>query len=281
MVVEAEKYKAALTPPTGNEIEMSNTINNLTGVQVLATGPVFSPPGVGTGLSDDDFFHLTCHIDPSLRSKIERGEYVDLERLLLKEREASYGAASEGRLEWVQKDGHTYLAPASDYSSKITGIRKWEQAFCVYATIYCGANPGRSKEIWQYVSVINTAVASFHWENVANYDFTFRHLMAFNPQHSWALTYNQMWNLSMKDPIVKRGNSFTPPGNGNFQNKKQGQGKRMKSDYCWSYNKGIKCKFGNKCKFIERCSYCDAGNHSAVNCPKLAEKKGVTADRKE
>ena len=27
--------------------------------------------------------------------------------------------------------------------------------------------------------------------------------MAFNPNHSWAVTYNQMWNLSMRDPIPK------------------------------------------------------------------------------
>ena len=33
---------------------------------------------------DDDFFHLTCHINPALRKRIEQGLYVDLERLLPK-----------------------------------------------------------------------------------------------------------------------------------------------------------------------------------------------------
>ena len=123
---------------------------------------------------------------------------MDLERLQPKDKGANFGVPGENRLEWVHKNGHTYLAPAADLSTKITGVRKWEQAFQVYTTIYCGANPGRSKEIWQYVSVINTAAAAYAWENVANYDFTFRHLMVFNPQRSWALTYNQMWNLSVK-----------------------------------------------------------------------------------
>ena len=31
------------------------------------------------------FFHLICHIDPALKGKIERGEYVDLDKLLTKE----------------------------------------------------------------------------------------------------------------------------------------------------------------------------------------------------
>ena len=37
------------------------------------------------GLSDNDFFHLTCHIDPLLKRKIENGEYVDLDKLLPKD----------------------------------------------------------------------------------------------------------------------------------------------------------------------------------------------------
>ena len=93
----------------------------------------------------------------------------------------------------------------SDREHKITGIHRWDQAFRVYATIYCGANPSRSQEIWQYVSVINTAAASYSWENVSSYDYTFRHLMEFNPKRSWATTYNQMWNLSMRDPLPKNG----------------------------------------------------------------------------
>ena len=58
-------------------------------------------PDIGAGVSDDDFFHLTCHIEPSLIHKIEKGEFVELEKLLPKDK------ISEGdynRLEWVHKD---------------------------------------------------------------------------------------------------------------------------------------------------------------------------------
>ena len=35
---------------------------------------------------DDEFFHVTSQIDPGLRIKIERGEFIDLERLLPREK---------------------------------------------------------------------------------------------------------------------------------------------------------------------------------------------------
>ena len=41
--------------------------------------------GVGEmqGLSNDDFFHLIRHIDQNLKEKIQRGDYVDLDELLM------------------------------------------------------------------------------------------------------------------------------------------------------------------------------------------------------
>ena len=118
---------------------------------------------------------------------------------------------------------------------------------------------------------------SYNWENVSNYDVVFRQLMEFNPNRSWAVTYNQMWNLSMTNPISNGqggrrsfGNNNANGNNGNaFHNT---QPSRKKIDYCWSFNKGVKCKFGKKCKFIERCSYCDMPSHGVYNCNKLEKR---------
>ena len=246
-ILETEKFKATISNP--------------------GMGEMLSFPSIGSGVSDDDFFHLTCHIDPNLIHKIEKGEFVELEKLLPKDKIGKTG--EENRLEWVQRDGKTFLVPAQR-DVKIASFRRWEQAFRVYATIYCGANPYRSKEIWQYITVINTAASSYTWHNVYNYDIMFRHLMAFNPNRSWAVTYNQMWNLSMRDPLPRNfgqkqgnANSFQyqyHSGNGSNQ-KQQNSGNRKKSDYCWNFNKGVPCKFGSKCKFIERCKYCDSSSH--------------------
>ena len=240
--------------------------------------------GQGMGLSDDEFFHLTCHIDKAMHDKIEKGDYVDLEKLLPKGGmpnlpNPNAGLTDGNRLEWIQKDGHTFLAPVMDKNNKINSFRRWEQAFRMYATIYCGANPGRAKEIWQYISVINTASASYVWENVYSYDVIFRHLMAFNPQRSWAITYNQMWNLAMREPL-NRNNKFSFGGNGGTNNtassnQRKPTGGKKKVKYCWNWNKGIKCKYDAKCHFIERCSYCDSPNHGLDTCVK-AKKKNVT-----
>ena len=241
---------------------------------------------VSDGFSDDTFFHLTCHLDNALVTKIEKGEFVELEKLLPKDRKRK---SEENRLEWVHHEGSTFLAPVSDRTNKINSFRRWEQAFRVYAMVYCGAQPNRAKEIWQYVSVINTASSSFSWENVYEYDNIFRHLMAFNPSRSWAVTYNQMWNLCMRDPLPSRNNfqnrsSFgasTFSGGGNSvragtshtNNTGSSGGKKKKADYCWNFNKGITCKYGKKCRFVERCSYCDADSHGIVKCPKLEKDK--------
>ena len=125
---------------------------------------------------------------------------MDLDKLLPKDIFGGRTTVSnETKLEWVQSEGSTYLVPASK-SSRINCFRRWEQAFRMHMTIYCTKNLSRSREIWQYVSVINTASMSYNWDNVYNYDVVFRQLMEFNPKHSWAVTYNQMWNLSMTTP---------------------------------------------------------------------------------
>ena len=260
-VVEAEQFKASIAEPGKNEGREPQLI-----------------PNIGSGVSDDDFFHLTCHIEPNLIHKIELGEFVELEKLLPKDRSGT-NRNDESRLEWVQCEGGTFLVPAQR-DCKINSFRKWELAFRAYATIYCAANPHRSKEIWQYISVINTAASSFIWDNVYNYDITFRHLMAFNPMRSWAITYNQMWNLSMRDPIPRNNSSGKSSssyyGTNQYSNNPKGAGeqKRNKSDYCWNFNKGVPCKFGNKCKFVERCKYCDSPAHGVNACPKLQKKQG-------
>ena len=275
-IAQAERFKAKVNDPKGEMVDgASENFNNLS-------------------VSDDDFFHLSCHMETALRQKIEAGEYVDLEKLLPRDRTKRL-TNGETRFEWVNRDSGTFLVPTSERELKINSVRCWDQAFRIYATIYCGANPTRSQEIWQYVSVINTAAASYMWDNVASYDFTFRHLMAFNPKRSWAKTYNQMWNLCMKDPLPKTNNqrnySFSNFNTGSksnaaatnaIQGTSAGHGshstdnnakKGKKLVYCWNFNKGVPCKYGAKCRFRECCSYCDSPEHAVLSCPKLMDNK--------
>ena len=144
---------------------------------------------------DDEFFHITCHLDANFKAKIECGEFVELEKLLPKNKTAN----SDNVAQLVFCDGKTYFMNSTDWDRKITGVRRWEQAFRVYAAVYSHANPSRASEIWQCVFVINKAASIFSWSNVAEYDFIFRQMMSTNPKHSWAKTYTQMWNICLMD----------------------------------------------------------------------------------
>ena len=137
LVVEAEQFKTALNNPQG-----------------IFANPFFNQGNVA---EDDDFLHITCHVDGQLKTKIERGEFVELEKLLPRNR----GPGKEDYAQLIFKEGKPFFLNSAERERKISNVCKWEQAFCVYAAIYSDANPSHSSEIWQYVYIINKAAMSF------------------------------------------------------------------------------------------------------------------------
>ena len=265
LVLDAEHFKATLDPSKGNP----DLQTNATSTQ-LQQGPdlqelknlidILKTKCEDNG-DDNEFFHVTCHVDTATREKIGRGEFIELEKLLPKTRTQVMNSNDEG-IE-VICNGSMYILPStSNKESKINSVRCWEQAFRVYAAIYSEINPGRSAEIWQYVHVINTAAASFVWENVAFYDHTFRRLMESKPKRSWAKIYNQMWNLAMKDHINTRNQGNTSGYQGNHFNN-AGTSKKFgdwRDRCCWRYNKG-KCRKWD-CKWDHHCNVLSCGPYS-------------------
>ena len=264
--LQAEKFRASVNAPKG--IEANEFYEHLK--------------------DDDDFFHITAHVDPATVLKIQKGEFIDLEKLLPRPK----GIFNEQpKTRFFFQDGHPYFAPQVDRSRMITSFRKWENAFRVYAAIYSQANPDRAGEIWQYVFVINTAANAYVWPNVAEYDYAFRQMMGENPRRSWAKTYTQMWNVCLTEHLQSRpgyntfgggktwGNNPSSASHGPHQNNSGQNGPNKspaangggKSTHCWRFNRTGKCKFGKDCKYINRCSYCDGVSHGLYNCPKKAE----------
>ena len=266
LILDAERYKASLAAPRGN----------YTGNDILVSEfpRTECNPSMDND-NDDDFFHLTCHIEPSLRANIEKGEFVDLEKLLPKTK-FPHRMGDDNRMEMVNHDGVTYFVPATDKDSSINGIKKWDQAFRVYAAIYCKSNPARSAEIWQYIYTIHTAAGAFQWDNVAWYDYTFRQLMAVKPHRSWAKTYTQFWNLAMRNPIGVVGqthvgnNGFNASGDNNSNKNKKYRDWRDKC--CWVFNRIGRCTRAT-CNFENRCNYCGGYNHGRNTCRKAVSKK--------
>ena len=68
-LLQAEKFWAQVEPPPpGNFDKLAMDVDasieqNRNSLNIL---------NIGSGVSDDDFFHLTCHIDPNLIHKIEK-----------------------------------------------------------------------------------------------------------------------------------------------------------------------------------------------------------------
>ena len=254
ILINAEKFKASVEAPKGNYCDSN----------------------------DDEFFHLTCHIDPNLKNKIMNGEFVDLEKLIPKGNRLVHRNNNDSSIRVLQKDGETFLTTGTK-ENNINSVRRWEQAFRIYAAIYSKHNPHRAAEIWQYVFVINTAAASFIWDNVADYDFVFRQLMAENPERSWAKTYTQMWTLAMRDRVIPKnnyngGNNYNGKGNGygngshnSGSNSSSNNGNNNHTDWrdrcCWKFNRS-KCEDKN-CKWDHRCKYCGGWkSHGSQNCNK-------------
>ena len=90
---------------------------------------------------------------------------------------------------------------------------------------------------------------------MAEYDFTFRHLMAEYPARSWAKTYLQGWNLIMRD-LLPRDYGSGGPNTKSFN----------KDNICWPFNKG---KYTDaNCHKDHRCSYCGKWWHGMHVCHK-------------
>ena len=106
-IVTAEKNKAELEIPRGKEDLIFPS-------QSIEMGKV---PCVDFTVSDQDgdFFNINCHIDDNLKEKIERGEYVALEKLLFKLRQSLRGPEDEeDKIEVIKKNGLSYRIPTSN-----------------------------------------------------------------------------------------------------------------------------------------------------------------------
>ena len=158
-------------------------------------------------------------------------------------------------------------------AAKINSIRKWDQAFRVYAAIYTNANPECSSEICQYVYVIHTAATANPWDNVYYYDINFRELMASKPWRSWGKTYTQGWNMAFNN---NNNNSYYQSNNQQFNSSKMIAGsassKSWKDDCCWCFNKNRCKKTGSECNYDHRCTFCGVWNHGFHNCRKRLGK---------
>ena len=110
MIVQAEQYRVIVNMTPGEHANaIDNTNAHLKDPELLPTS--FLPD------IDDEFSHIAYHIDETLHGKIERGEYVDLEKLLPKSRHNG----NDDKMDLVFHDGYSYFVPAQN-DNKINGV---------------------------------------------------------------------------------------------------------------------------------------------------------------
>ena len=149
LILDAERNKAVIAVPKGKSNDIKTSVP--------------PQPIVDVAQIDNQYFLSTCHVDETTREKIYNGKYVDLEKLLPNPKK--FRTSEEGRagFELIKKDGLKYLVQNEDGAkdNKITGVRKWAEAFRIYTALYSKANPLRSAELMQYMHTIHLASGSF------------------------------------------------------------------------------------------------------------------------
>ena len=249
MLLNAERHKTRAYEIAGRKL-----IKNIDNSRVQAV------------LIDEEYLAIGSHLDASIKLQIEAGGYVDLSRLLPKDK---VNTEEDHRLEMINKGGLTYWVPLSEKElSPINSYIKWEQAFRVYTNIFAKANPDRVTELLQYNHVIEMASASYPWENVYKYDREFRIHMGEHPERNWSVILQQAWAL-----YIKSGH-----GNNNVTGGGQTSGNNVNyspSGYrkvCIPYNAG-RCTYGLRCKFDHRCGVCGKRGHGAFNCIRISSER--------
>ena len=210
---------------------------------------------------DKDYQVIDAHVEEAIQIKIQSFEYVDLSKLLQKHK--IFGRDKEQRMEFVTKNGFTYLSPISERDMvQINSYHKWEQAFRIYCNILTAKFPGKANELFQYSHTIQTASMAYHWENVYAYDKEFCQHIGRNPQRSWGVILQQAWTMLLKDRICNQSNHLFQKGN--FSG---GKGNKKDQEPCRRFNRG-KSTFELSCKFDHRCSVpkCGKFGHSAHIC---------------
>ena len=153
----------------------------------------------------------------------------------------------------VNKGEQSFWVPVNDKNHSIVNYQRW--VFRVFLDIYTTEFKERMSQLIQYGHIIQTASASYAWENVYLYDREFRwHIECF-PNRSWGAILQQAWTMFLKDRVNTTPIHGKQGGSGSGHHK-SGIAKKL----CFSFNCG-NCRFGSKCRFDHRCGLCGKFGH--------------------
>ena len=107
MIQEAENVKAKIYQTAGESLSRFMIDSDKNAKQGFNVNNSF----IHSAMVDQDYLVLAGHIDPSLQEKIAKGEYVELAKLLPRDKLAT---EEEQKLQVVIKNGQTFWVPVQD-----------------------------------------------------------------------------------------------------------------------------------------------------------------------
>ena len=226
----------------------------------------------------------TSHTPPvprKVRHAIERGEYVELNKLLIRSGSSSSRSSS---------------------TRSITGLELWLEAWSIYAAVLSSHKPQLAPQLFQYQAFITRSSSRFQLYAWLQYDTQFRLKLASNPHACWSSTDPELvatWlsadatkkkstcfycgspdHMSADCPLrasssIKHSASPCPvcnsPGHTARDCPQLAVDKHSKTGskddkYCRLYNRRGTCFRGSKCPYYHACSECNGG-HPSRACP--------------
>ena len=120
IILQAEQHKAAVNAPPGmyaSDVMVHTPVDivNNSGLDPQGLPANYNLEEQNSGdpiianvkvIDDDDFFHVSCHVDQGLKSRNQHGEFVELKRLLPKNRKS----VTDNKMELVFRKGNLSLS---------------------------------------------------------------------------------------------------------------------------------------------------------------------------
>lgn len=274
VVKEAENAKTTLLKPPGEPHLDSINETNTAAMDDDKISRAFK--------IDQKHDRITARVNRELIARIGLGQYINLQRLLPKNRVDPNDDHDKFRM--VTKDSYSYFVDDKEMSNKedglpVNSIARWDQAFRVYSAIYLKANPSKVAELADYTQSIHKYAATYPWQRVYNYDILFRQLVEKDPSRPWDIVHYAYFmdqfgeNVNLTQAVRSQG---AGPSGFNSPAGNQGGFVLNKKDCCFRFNKSGKCKWGSNCKWEHKCYLCGLSNHGYNTC-KFRKGKGKGA----
>ena len=270
---EPQSYGDALSLDSA-EVDVDAALSGILGGESYTPLPsynVFNRP-LGADLSD------------TLKSKIRRGDYVNLQLLLSSDNDDDELEQQHQRLTLeVRPSGNqdnTLSLMKSSRTKEITTIDQWVAAFTIYGAVLTESFPQLAPGVFKHISDITEMARRFGGMAWWHYDKTYRKEMGANHlnygQINWDLRFRCLERASNKPGVYPfRGNQSRNTHVKSRGGASSALGKGFQKGQCYQFEQFASCA-KPACQFKHACAKC-SGKHPTSRC--TARPQGAGAGR--